>query len=226
MHKVSNWLWGGVLIALGVILGVNALGWAQINIFFPGWWTLFIIVPCFIDLFNPNEDKVGDVIGILIGVGLMLGCLRVLDFGVIWRLIIPIILVIVGLSFIFKDALKSRIMKKAKKLDHPEEHEYWSTFSGQKVNYDDQKFDGAVLNAVFGGITCDLRQAKIEDGAAIKASSIFGGITIRVPKDVAVKIASTSIFGGTSNRRDKDPKEAKKTIYVDATCLFGGVEVK
>lgn len=226
MHKVSNWLWGIVLIALGVILGVNALGWAQIDIFFPGWWTLFLIVPCFIDLFNPHEDKVGNVVGILIGVALMLGCLGVLNFGMVWRLLVPVLLVVIGLSFIFKDALKKKIMKGAKHLDDSEKHEYWSTFGGQKINFDDQKFEGAVLNAVFGGIALDLRKAKIEDGAAIKASSTFGGITIRVPKDVAVKVATTGIFGGTTNRRDQDTEDVEKTIYVDANCLFGGVEVK
>lgn len=39
---------GIVLIILGPIVGGNTLGITNINIFFDGWWTLFIIVPCFI----------------------------------------------------------------------------------------------------------------------------------------------------------------------------------
>ena len=74
MKKTANWLWGFVLIALGVILGINALGIAHINIFFPGWWTLFIIVPCAIGLFT-DEHKGGATFGLVLGICLLLSCL-------------------------------------------------------------------------------------------------------------------------------------------------------
>lgn len=45
MKNVRNVLWGIVLIAVGVIIALHAFGVADINIFFDGWWTLFIIVP-------------------------------------------------------------------------------------------------------------------------------------------------------------------------------------
>ena len=52
MKKVTGILWGIVLVTVGVILAVNALGIASIDIFFDGWWTLFIIVPCAVGLFT------------------------------------------------------------------------------------------------------------------------------------------------------------------------------
>ena len=48
MRKFGNVLWGLVFIAIGIIIGLNSMGVTRINIFFSGWWTLFIIVPCFI----------------------------------------------------------------------------------------------------------------------------------------------------------------------------------
>ena len=48
MKKIEEILWGVFFIAIGIIIGLNALGITDINIFFDGWWTLFIIVPCFI----------------------------------------------------------------------------------------------------------------------------------------------------------------------------------
>ena len=54
MKKVGNILWGIVLIIIGLIIGGNALGIVNINIFFDGWWTLFIIIPCFIGLFKDD----------------------------------------------------------------------------------------------------------------------------------------------------------------------------
>lgn len=225
MKKMSNWLWGIFFILVGVIFAINALGVADINIFFDGWWTLFIIVPCFIGLFN-DEDKKGSIIGLLIGVLLLLGCLDVIDFDLIWKLMVPIVLVIIGLSFIFKDAFNSKIKEEIKKLNKSGNKEYSATFSGQDLDFSNEEFSGCTLNAVFGGVKCDLREAIIKEDALINASSIFGGITILVPNDVNVKIKSTAVFGGVSDERKKKTKDGQITIYVEATTVFGGIEIK
>lgn len=227
MNKATSWLWGIVLVVLGVIWGISALGIVEINLFFSGWWTMFIIVPCFISLFGKDEDKTGDVIGILIGVCLLLACQGVIRFDLLWKLMIPVVLVAVGLSMIFKDALKGKVLKEVKKVQGKSgEKEYWATFSGQNLNFAGEKFEGCRLEAVFGGIKCDLREAKIEKDVLVKASAVFGGVTIYVPKDVKVKVVSTSIFGGTSDKRKNPNDEADKTLYIDATGVFGGVEIK
>lgn len=228
MRKTTSILWGCVLVALGVILGINALGIAQINIFFPGWWTLFIIVPCVISLFGSDTDKTGDVIGIVIGVCLLLACQGVIAFGILWKLLVPAILIIVGLSIIFKDAISGKVKKEVKKLQGKSgDKEYWATFGGQNLGFAKEKFEGGRMEAVFGGIKCDLREAKIEEDVLIKASAIFGGITIFVPEDINVQVISSAMFGGTTNHHKKKTQdEGKKTLFVDATCIFGGVEIK
>ena len=116
MRKFGNVLWGVVLVIIGLIIGGNALGITNINIFFDGWWTFFIIIPCFIGLFKDNE-KTGNVIGLLIGVGLLLGCQNILDFDLIWKLAFPVILVVIGLSIIFKDTLGGKVSSEIKKLN-------------------------------------------------------------------------------------------------------------
>ena len=93
---MKNKIWGIVLIILGLIFGLNALEITDIDIFFDGWWTLFIIVPCFIGLITERE-KTGNLIGLLVGIALLLGCLDILEFEIIGKLIFPVILVIIGL---------------------------------------------------------------------------------------------------------------------------------
>lgn len=46
MQNKKNIILGIILIALGIIFGGNALNLFSINVFFKGWWTLFIIIPC------------------------------------------------------------------------------------------------------------------------------------------------------------------------------------
>lgn len=226
MNKVKRWLWGLVLIALGVILGINALGIAQIDIFFPGWWTLFIIVPCTISLFT-DDDKVGDLIGIGLGVALMLASLDVIDFSMVWKLVLPAALVLIGLSIIFKDVVKKKVIDGLERVEGSYKgKQYVSTFAGQNLNFAGEKFEGCKLEAIFGGIKCDLRETKITDDVMIKANAIFGGVTILAPEDVNVEVISNSIFGGTSNKHEVKAKEGQKTIYVDANSVFGGVDIK
>lgn len=225
MNKISNWLWGIVLIVVGVVLGLNALNITKIDIFFDGWWTLFIIVPCFIGLFKEKE-KTGNLIGLLVGLCLLMGCLDLIRFDLIWKLLLPVILVIIGLSFMFKDFFNHKVNQEIKKLNKNEHNEYCATFGGQEIEFADEQFKGCKLTAVFGGLKCDLKDAIIDEDVVIDASAIFGGITIYVPSDIKVKISSTQIFGGVSDERKKKNKDSNKTLYVNANSLFGGIEIK
>lgn len=225
MNRISNILWGLVLITIGTIFGLNALEITDINIFFDGWWTLFIIVPCFIDLFK-NNDKTSDFIGLVIGICLLLGCQDLIEFAIVFKLMIPFILVIIGLSIIFKDLLNNKFKKEIKNLNLKNEKEFCATFSGQDIDFSNEEFNGCSLSAVFGAVKCDLRKAIIKNDVVVNISSTFGGVEIYVPENVKVKISSTSIFAGVSDERKNKNKDAEITIYVNATCLFGGVEIK
>lgn len=229
MKNFSNVIWGILLVALGVILGLNAFEITNIDIFFDGWWTVFIIVPCLTSLFDNSESKTGNIIGLIIGILLLLSCQEVIGFDVVWKLLFPIILIMIGLSVIFKNAIRGSIKNKIKEINEKnntkDAQEYIATFSGQKLDFSEEKFNGCSLSAVFGGIEMDLRNAIIKEDVVINASSIFGGIEIQAPKDANVKVNSTSIFGGASSKV-KNNDNNKITIYVNATCLFGGVEIK
>lgn len=236
MNKISKILWGGILVALGLIFGLNALGVADINIFFPGWWTLFIIVPCFVSLFT-DSDKIGSLFGIIIGVLLLAGCQDWIDFDMIWRLFIPIALIMIGLKIIFKSMMSSdkahKISQQQERKQHEkiregevvDDHEHWSVFSSQNIDYQGKDFDGCRLETVFGSMKLDLRGAKIAEDSVVKVSSIFGGVKIFVDESVNLEVSSTSIFGGVTNNH-KNSDENKKTLYIDASCVFGGVEIQ
>ena len=227
MKKISKVLWGIVLISVGVIFALNAFGITDIEIFFDGWWTLFIIVPCFIGLFS-ERTKTGNLIGLLIGVVLLLCCQNVLGFDMIWKLAVPAIIVIIGLKVVFGAVFGD---KAAKILENSRQNgeniqSGCATFSGQTLNFDAERFSGAELTAVFGGVKCDLRNAIIEKDCAINATAIFGGIDIYVPDYVNVKINSNSIFGGVSEKNHRPQNPNAVTVYINATCMFGGVDIK
>lgn len=225
MNKVNSILWGLILIALGVIFGLNALEITNINIFFKGWWTLFIIVPCFIELVT-KKDKFDSFIGVLLGVILLLAVRDVISFSMISKLFIPFVLIVIGLSVIFKGAISTKINEKIKELNNNELFTYTATFAGENIKFPNKEFKGANANAVFGGIDMDLRDSIVNNEAVINTHSIFGGIDILVPSNVNVIVKSTSVFGGTDNKVKNSDSEGKPTIYINAVNVFGGLEIK
>jgi predicted membrane protein len=227
MKKISKILWGIALIVVGGIFALNAFGITDIELFFDGWWTLFIIVPCFVGIFSERE-KTGNIIGLIIGVFLLLCCQNVLGFDMLWKLAVPAIIVIIGIKLIFGAVFGDKATKiiEASRQNGDNIKISCATFSGQNLNFDGEQFNGAELTAVFGGVKCDLRNAVIEKDCAITATSIFGGIDIFVPDYVNVKVNSNSIFGGVSDKNHRSTVQGAVTIYINATCVFGGVEIK
>lgn len=227
MKNTTKIIVGVILIALGVVFGLNALGVAEIDIFFDGWWTLFIIIPCAVGLFTEHE-KLGNIIGIVVGVLLFLGAQDIIDFSLLWKLLVPVIIVAVGVKMLFGSFVNSKNQKAIETLKNENQNpkNAAAMFSGVDIDCDNEIFEGAQLNAVFGGVKCDLRKAFIQKDCVITASAIFGGIDILLPDNVNVKISSNSLFGGVSDKRHKNHKDNAVTVYVNATCMFGGVDVK
>lgn len=223
MKNFKNLIWGLILILFGIILALKSLGLLSINIFFKGWWTLFIIVPSFISLFT-EKDKTGSVILVIIGLALLVGVNDIVSFDLIWKLLLPIIIIVFGLSLIFKEEVTKALTKTVKKINDSEE--IYATFSSQDIKIDNEEFRGLDLNAIFGGIKLDLRKAKIEDDVVINTCSIFGGIDILIPDGVKIKVKSNSLFGGVTNNKNGKNNDKSKIIYINSVCLFGGVEIK
>ena len=227
MRKSKGIIWGLVLVIIGVVLGINSLGLFDFDIFFDGWWTLFIIIPSFIGLVT-DDNKTGSLTCLIIGVLLLLACQDVIDFSLLGKLIVPIIIVMIGLSLIFKNIFNNSINKSIKNINSkskPKE-EYNAIFSSQNIRLDNEKFKGTSLNVVFGGINLDLRDTIIKEDVVITASAIFGGIDIFVPDNVSVKIKSNSILGGVDNKTKNKSEKKDVTVYIDATCVFGGIDIK
>ncbi|MBR2319324.1 MAG: hypothetical protein IKA50_00885 [Clostridia bacterium] len=219
-QKANRILWGVVLIALGVILGINALDLMEINLFFKGWWTLFILVPSAIGLLT-EKNKWGSLIGLLFGVFFLLCAWDILSYDLLWKLAAPVAAVLVGLSLLF-----GKRSKKDKQTVPVEDTPLCTAvFSGQEVNYNGQPFHGGEAIAVFGGVDLFATSAVITEDCVVKATAIFGGVDLHLPATVNVVVTSGGLFGGVEDKRKLPPLEGAPTVYVRASFVFGGVDI-
>ncbi len=227
MKNKSGIVWGVVLILFGVIFALKSLDIITFNIFFDGWWTLILIIPGVVGLFCERE-KLGNIICVSIGVVLLLACQGIFDFKIIAKLIVPAIIAGIGIKMVY-GAVRGKEAEKI--IDDMKEkgetmHEGNGAFSGCDMSFSGEVFRGCELCATFGGVKCYLRGAEIPEDAVIKATAVFGGIDILAPENVNIKVNSTSIFGGVSNKTARVANPEAKTVYVNALCMFGGVEIK
>lgn len=224
MKNIKTIVFGILLIALGAALALKAFDLITFNIFFDGWWTLLFIIPAIIGLFT-ERDKTGNVIVLVIFSLIFLSSQSFIESDMIWKLALPAIIVIIGASLVFSSFKK----KKAETVkdtitESGAARESFAAFSGTDVRLEGERFDGARLTAVFGGIKYDLRGAVIEADCEIKLTAIFGGIDVIVPDGVNVKTNIMGLFGGASDKTKKT--DGAPTIYISGECIFGGAEIK
>ena len=232
-NKVSNLLWGLFFVAIGIGFAGNVIFDWDFRLFFPGWWTLFIIIPCFISMIS-NGFGTGSTVGFIIGIMLLANYYVTFEIS-IWKLIVPIILIYIGLRIMFQGMFQKKIHFNGNTnfnqtsgqtySGSSARPDYSAIFSSNRVHVTDI-FTGASLNAVFGGVVLDLRDAKIPGDVEISAQAIFGGIDIYVPVGVKVKVNNVPVFGGVSNKTMNYNDASAPTIYLNSTCMFGGIDIK
>ena len=225
MKTCKSIIWGIAFVVAGILLCLDAFEVINFDIFFDGWWTLFLIIPGFVGMFA-DEHKISHGVLLLVGVLLLLACQDVISFSILGKLALPIVITTIGVSLLCSNMFNQKLRKTIDEVNagSKAQGEYNAIFSGQDVKLDKEEFKGTNINATFGGIKLDLRDAKIKEDVVITCRAIFGGIDLIMPSNVKVKVKSNSVFGGVENQYTNE--EGKVTVYVDATCVFGGIDIK
>ena len=223
MKKLTGIVLGALLVAAGVIYILGAFGIGDINISLDGWWTLFIIIPCFEGVIT-NKDKTGNIIGLLVGIMLLLASRDVFEYDMIWKLIVPVIIIAIGIKMIGKAT-----RQKGKEEDHApkSEKKYISAFDSKTIDYSGEEVTVSKIAAIFGGVKCNLTDAKITNGSRVDLMCAFGGADIFVPEDVNIKVNAFCLFGGISDKRAiRRVTEDSVTLNINGFCIFGGADIK
>ncbi len=209
---------GGLVVVAGVLLLLDNTGVLDAGEVFTTWWPAVVIVAGLLALVANPRHWAAPVIVMLVGGGLLLRTLGVVDS---LDLVIPAALILIGIFVIFGRARPGAEATGADRIST------FNFFSGSEIASHSKQFSGGNIAAVFGGAEIDLRDAALAPGAVIDAFAAFGGIEISVPEGWQVVTRGFPIFGGFDNATTKDriPPDAP-TLSVQATILFGGVEIK
>ncbi len=209
---------GSVIVVVGVILLLDNLDALDAGDVFGNWWPVFVIVAGLLMWLANPRHWAAPLIVTAVGVALLLSALDIVDIGdFLW----PAILVLVGLLVIFRRGPRGRTAEAGNTVSS------FTVFSGSELASRSQSFEGGSLSVLFGGIELDLHDAELAPGAAIEVFTAFGATEITVPTGWHVDLRGFPIFGGLENATTKDSlSSSAPTLVVNATVMFGGVEVR
>lgn len=99
-------------------------------------------------------------------------------------------------------------------------------FGGVKRHVLSKNFKGGDVTTFMGGAEINLTQADCNGKVVIDCFNMFGGTKLIVPADWDVQSEVVTIFGGIEDKRQPTQANPNKILYLDGTCIFGGVEIK
>ena len=207
MKKLAKQFLGFSIAAIGVLWILNVTGVIGFDIFFRGWWTLLIILPCTAHLIaHPNW---GSFSGIALGAILLLQAQGYIDWSVFWKLCLAIIFIAFGIMLIFS------------KSGRPESWNCHDSRGGCSIISRDGR-NILKISSAFGE-----QNHRVEADGQKPIQDSFAGVGIYVPKDVNVDLRSNSAFGGVNNKTADRLRQqsGSHTILIIAECSFAGVEV-
>lgn len=224
----SQVIMGAIAIAFGIVFLLDNLDIWDVRHAIHFWPTILIVIGL-VKMWDSRTSS-GYLIGgtlATVGVLMILHRLGYIYFNI--RTMWPLFLIGVGGFIIFKALARRNRGDVAPGLKAGESGDsvvdITAILGGFERRIVTQDFRGGEITAVMGGCELDMRDSSIKGEAVINVFAVFGGITIKVPRDWTVILHGTPIMGGFDEKTNAPPDNAKRLI-VKGYAIMGGVEVR
>lgn len=224
----SQVIMGAIAIAFGIVFLLDNLDIWDFRHAIHFWPTILIVIGL-VKIWDSRTSS-GYLIGgalATVGVLMILHRLGYIYFNI--RTMWPLFLIGVGGFIIFKALARRNRTDIVPGLKAGESDDsvvdITAILGGFERRIVTQDFRGGEITAVMGGCELDMRDSSIKGEAVINVFAVFGGISIKVPRDWTVVLHGTPIMGGFDEKTNAPP-DASKRLIVKGHAIMGGVEVR
>lgn len=210
-------LLGILFVLIGTLFLLDNMGIAIALPWYIFRWPMIFILLGVVNLLSGNFRPAFIFFGI--GGLFYLDVFDVLEISDAW----PVILIIIGLSFIFRGR------KKPSTAGANNQHYFdeISILGGTEKTITSQRLQGGKITTFLGGSKIDLREANLQEGGAtIELFCMFGGTEITVPPNWEVNMDATALLGAVKDERKNTQAETVGVLHIKGFVMFGGGELK
>ncbi len=212
-------VWGGMIVAAGVLFLLEHLG--QLG-GYAAWsfWPLILVVVGIESMFRRYRRLFGAALAVAGGL-LLVHSLALLP--VQWGLVWPALVIVLGLMLIIKVFTRGSVPVPPFARDLPPD----SVVMGSKADrIDSQEWEGGQVRTVMGAYQLDLRGAEMKgDRVTLYAKAVMGAVEVIVPAHWKVEVKSSPVMGGIENKT-REAVDAVKTLVIQADVVLGGIEIR
>lgn len=217
---------GIVAIGLGIAFLLDNLEIWEFRRVIQFWPAVFILLGLvkLWDTSSPNGYLIGGGL-IILGVTMTLHRLGIIYFSM--RTMWPLVLIALGALVVYKALTGRRVAdpKLMVKDGTDSVVDITAILGGFDRRIASPDFRGGEVTAFMGGCELDMRDSSIQGEAVINVFAVFGGISIKVPRDWKVILHGTPIMGGFEEKTTTPPDDSKRLV-VKGYAIMGGVEVR
>lgn len=185
----GNWWLGLVIVALGVIFLLGNFDLVEVSVsrMIRTYWPVALLLVG-LNILTNNRDKGGYISALIfIALGLLfLGRnldLYYFDLRFFWRLFWPVVLILLGISFLRGPQAQGR--------------SNWAVMGSVERTDKGWPLESGSYWAFMGSVELDLRQAIIAEGEYyLNCNAVMGSVEITVPPDLTVYGEGTAVLGG------------------------------
>jgi len=239
-HRAKRIFWGAVLIIAGTLLLANNLGLLPFAL--PAYifsWKMLLVV---LGLSFIIAGRFGGIVPMAIGLYFILPealGLQWPHFHQLW----PAFIILAGLLVLFKKKDHHRWQKKKaffkrfknNRIEGVEEEiredrmEATAIFGGESKKVSSYDFKGGKCTAIFGGLEIDLTNCYLSsEKGVIEITAVFGGVTLKVPKEWNVRSEIVPVMGGVEDKifnMTGTYVDPAAELTLRGSVVMGGVEI-
>ncbi len=219
----SQLLLGVVLIALGVLLLADQLGYVSTWVVLARWWPVVLIVAGLAQILTRPRNVVGAIVLVAIG-----GVLLAWTHGVVTSLAIlwPVLLIALGGWLLLRPGVRRRddsAVAASTRID------VVAIFDDSDVELPAGPLEDGAITTVFGDVDLDLSRTTIPDGqrVVVQATTVFGDVDLIVPARWEITASGPELFGSVRVEPMRvTPDTAAPRLHLRVLTLFGDVEIR
>lgn len=209
---------GGVgLLIIGTALLLSNVGLIDVSWVTAHWWPLLIVMAgVLLAIRNPRSWQVPMFL-VVFGILYQLHANGLVDFEP-WSVVWPLIIVLVGLSFLFRGAGPRRISRN-------ERDDVVAIAGGSQVISSANGFKQSNITAIMGGAELDLRKATFDKDASVTLFAFWGGVDIIVPNTVVVRNQLNCVLGGAEDKTTQLSDKNAPVLTIAGDVIMAGVTI-